>query len=102
MEMTTQVNLAPDVAEKLDEQAADSGRAADELANAILRRELENGIYPESPFEGQNAFDGLQEFIGAFNSSTVDRSSIRKGEDPYEQAFGEIIEEEYRNQGLRL
>jgi len=100
--MTTQVELAPDVAEKLDERAAGSGQAAGELANAILRRELEIGKAPVSPFEGQNAYDGLQEFIGAFNSSMVDRSSSRTGDDPYEQAFGEIVEEKYRKQGLRL
>ena len=100
--MATSVTLAADVAEKLEKRTAIDGRTIEALANDILRNGLEGDNATVSPVDGQNALEGLSEFIGKFDSGNMDPSDLVRSTDSYEEAFGEALLEKYRRQGLQL
>jgi hypothetical protein len=99
--MMTQITLAPDVAQRLDQRVAVSGQAAEELVNAILRRELErtgenapSGADPQAQSSGTLAelFAGRVGRVQGLPEPAARNASER---------YAKLLEEEYRHREPR-
>ena|SRR5438874_13751037 len=101
--MTLILELPPEIEAALAEEARQQGTTPELLAVKTLRDYFAptNGAGQTAPApQEQSAYEALKPFIGMFDSSQVNKAELPQSDDPYERAFGEIMDEKYRKQGF--